>query len=237
MDLFPKGDPPGFVTVLDKKTLAIPDRPGTIASICFRACLRIRKSELFFPVPRNGDTLRVGGRGKIVRDRSLQAQLMVNGKGPHLVLVATVEEAFMHCSKCILGSRSWSPEHWPDCSNALSGRGHCGARQTIRDGLGSVGVHHAVPGICTEHKTSIVGQDSSSAPAHADAGTTPESCKLRNVSNASAYRPAISVRSSVHVGQRGARSRHGLPVDAKKRLPSIEPRATSAWPRAPAWWQ
>ena len=55
-----------------------------------------------------------------MRDVSLQAQLAVNGKAPHLVLVVTVEEVFMHCSKCIVRSRFWSPEHWPDRSSVPS---------------------------------------------------------------------------------------------------------------------
>ena len=72
---------------------------------------------LFFLIPGNGDTLRVSGRGQIVRDRTLQARLAVNGKDPNLVLVVTVEEAFMHCPKCIVRSRLWKPELWPDRTN------------------------------------------------------------------------------------------------------------------------
>ena len=120
MDVSPKGDPPGFVAVLDEKTLAIPDRPGNHRLDTFDNLLSYPGVALFFLIPGNGDTLRVSGTGRIVHDSSLQARLAVNGKNPHLVLIVTVEEAFMHCPKCIFRSRLWSPEHWPDRSNVPS---------------------------------------------------------------------------------------------------------------------
>ena len=75
---------------------------------------------LIFVIPGNGDTLRVSGNARIVLDRSLQERLAINGKAPNLVLVVTVEEAFMHCPKCIVRSRLWMPEHWPDRSSVPS---------------------------------------------------------------------------------------------------------------------
>ncbi len=68
-------------------------------------------------IPGNGDTLRVSGKGQIVRDAALQKLLAVNGKAPDLVLVVSVEEAFMHCLKCMLRSKLWKPEEWPDRKN------------------------------------------------------------------------------------------------------------------------
>src|SRR5262245_51334095 len=98
MDLSPKGDPPGFVAILDDKTLAIPDRPGNHRLDTFENLLANPEMGLFFLIPGKGDTLRVSGKGNIVRDGSLQDHLAINGKVPHLVLVVSVEEAFMHCS-------------------------------------------------------------------------------------------------------------------------------------------
>ena len=113
-------DPPSFVAVLDEKTLAIPDRPGNHRLDTFENLLTHSEVGLFFMIPGSGDTLRVSGKGRIVRDGSLQAWLAVNGKDPNLVLIVTVEEAFMHCPKCIVRSRLWSPEHWPNRSNVPS---------------------------------------------------------------------------------------------------------------------
>jgi len=71
-------------------------------------------------IPGNGDTLRVSGNGRIVRDGALQARFAVNGRAPNLVLLVSVEEAFMHCPKCIARSKLWSPAHWPDRTNVPS---------------------------------------------------------------------------------------------------------------------
>jgi uncharacterized protein len=115
LDLSPKGDPPGFVAVLDEKTIAIPDRLGRLDT--FENLLIHPEVGLFFIIPGNGDTLRVSGKGQIVRDSALQARLAVNGKPPNLALIVAVEEAFMHCPKCMVRSRLWKPELWPDRGN------------------------------------------------------------------------------------------------------------------------
>jgi uncharacterized protein len=117
IDVSPKGDPAGFVAVLDDRTLAVPDRPGNHRLDTFENVLTHPEIGLIFLVPGGGDTLRVSGTGKIVRDRGLQTRLAVNGKAPNLVLVVTVEEAFMHCPKCVARSGLWIPERWPDRSN------------------------------------------------------------------------------------------------------------------------
>ena len=123
LDVSPKGDPGGFVRVLDKNTLAIPDRPGNHRLDTFENVLADPEIGLMFLIPGNGDTLRVSGRAKIVRDRELQERLAVNGKEPGLILIVTVEQAFMHCPKCMVRSRLWSPDYWPDRATLpISGR-------------------------------------------------------------------------------------------------------------------
>jgi PPOX class probable FMN-dependent enzyme len=117
LDVSPKGDPAGFVKVLDDKTLAIPDRLGNNRLDTFENLLSCPDVGLIFIIPGNGDTLRVSGKGQIVRDSALQDRLAVNGKPPNLVLVITVEEAFLHCPKCIIRSRLWKPDQWPHLSD------------------------------------------------------------------------------------------------------------------------
>ena len=72
---------------------------------------------LIFMIPGHGDTLRVSGKGQIVRDGALQNRLAVNGKLPNFVLVIAVEEVFLHCPKCVIRSGLWKPDQWPDRSN------------------------------------------------------------------------------------------------------------------------
>jgi hypothetical protein len=120
LDLSPKGDPAGFVAVLDQHTLAIPDRLGNNRLDTFENVLVNPGVGLCFLIPGHGDTLRVSGRGRIVRDSSLQERLAVNGKAPHLCLVVDVDEAFLHCPKCVIRSGLWKPDRWPDISEVPS---------------------------------------------------------------------------------------------------------------------
>lgn len=116
MDVSPKGDPPGFVQVLDEKTLAIPDRPGNKRADGFLNIIENPRIGLFFMVPGYRETLRVAGSARIVRDSGLRESMAIKGKAPDLVLIVDVEEAFFHCAKCVIRSGIWQPEIWPDIS-------------------------------------------------------------------------------------------------------------------------
>ena len=113
VDVSPKGDPPGFVKVLDDETLAIPDRPGNRRADTFTNVLQNPGVGLIFLIPGKLETLRVNGRARIVRDPVLRARMAVRGKVPELALVVTVEEAFIHCGKCMLRSQLWEKDAWP----------------------------------------------------------------------------------------------------------------------------
>jgi PPOX class probable FMN-dependent enzyme len=117
LDLSPKGDPTGFVAVLDAHTLAIPDRLGNNRVDSFENLLVHPEVGLIFLIPGIGDTLRVSGTGRIVRDGALAARLAIGDRAPNLVLVVDVAEAFLHCPKCIVRSHLWQPDHWPDTSD------------------------------------------------------------------------------------------------------------------------
>jgi PPOX class probable FMN-dependent enzyme len=120
LDISPKGDPAGFVAILDEKTLAIPDRVGNHRFDTFLNVIECPNVALIFLIPGHGDTLRVAGKARIVRDAALQARLAVAGKSPNFVQVVTVEEVFIHCPKCMTRSKLWKPEAWPDRSTLPS---------------------------------------------------------------------------------------------------------------------
>ena len=113
MDISPKGDAPGFVRVLDGNTLAIPDRPGNQRFDSFRNLFENPAVGLIFLIPGKRETLRVSGTGQVVRDAALLESLEAQGKIPALALVVDVQEAFMHCAKCMVRSKLWQPDHWP----------------------------------------------------------------------------------------------------------------------------
>lgn len=114
-DVSPKGDPPGFVKVLDEHTVAIPDRPGNRRIDGFRNVLANPHVGLIHLVPGRGDTLRINGRARIVREAPFFDSMTVKRNRPVLALVVEVEEVFFHCSKAFLRSGTWSPGSWrPD---------------------------------------------------------------------------------------------------------------------------
>jgi PPOX class probable FMN-dependent enzyme len=120
MDVSPKGDAPGFVRVLDDSMLAIPDRPGNRKADTFCNLLQNPRVGMFFLIPGRQETLRVSGTAAIVRDRWLRDELMASGKGPDFAIVVRIEEVFFHCPKCVIRSRLWNPEHWPETGGLSS---------------------------------------------------------------------------------------------------------------------
>jgi PPOX class probable FMN-dependent enzyme len=107
LDCSPKGDPAGFVRILDDKTLAIPDRPGNNRIDGFRNIVRDPRIALLFLIPGVGETLRVNGRASISVEPALMQSFAVNGKLPRCVLIVHIESIFFHCAKAIMRSKLW----------------------------------------------------------------------------------------------------------------------------------
>lgn len=113
-DVSPRGDPPGFVRVLDERTLLLPERPGNRLADSLRNVLANPRVGLLFVIPGIGDTLRVNGRARIVTDSELLEPSAVEGKAPKLGLLIEVEQVFTHCSKAFLRAQLWDPERHVD---------------------------------------------------------------------------------------------------------------------------
>jgi PPOX class probable FMN-dependent enzyme len=113
-DVSPKGDAPGFVLVVDDHHLLIPDRPGNKRFDGIKNLLDNPGIGLLFLVPGSEETLRVNGRARIVRDPEWLGRLAAQGKVPQLAIAVEVDEAFLHCAKCVKRSGLWEPERWPD---------------------------------------------------------------------------------------------------------------------------
>ena len=113
LDVSPRGDPPGFVLVLNDQTLAIPERPGNRRADTCRNVLQSAHVALLFVIPGKSETLRVRGSACIARDAALRERMAVQGKVPDLALVVSVQALFFHCARCALRSHVWQPEGWP----------------------------------------------------------------------------------------------------------------------------
>ncbi len=120
LDLSPKGDPAGFVAVLDRQTLAIPDRLGNNRFDSYENLLVHPEAALIFLIPGHNDTLRVAGEATISADPALLERFAIKGRAPRFVLRLRVREAFLHCAKSMLRSRLWQPDHWPDTADVPS---------------------------------------------------------------------------------------------------------------------
>lgn len=110
VDVSPKGDPAGFVKVLDDKTLAIPDRPGNHRFDGFRNILETGRIGLVFLVPNRNEVVRVNGSARIVRDKAIRELLAIKGRVPDFAVLVDVEEAFYHCGKAVIRSQLWAPD-------------------------------------------------------------------------------------------------------------------------------
>ena len=110
VDISPKGDPAGFVKVLDAKTLAIPDRPGNHRFDSFLNILETGRIAVMFMVPNRREVVRVNGVAQVVRDLPLRESMSIKGRVPDFAIVLRVEEAFYHCGKAVLRSGLWEPD-------------------------------------------------------------------------------------------------------------------------------
>jgi PPOX class probable FMN-dependent enzyme len=109
LDCSPRGDPKGFVRVLDDKTVVVPDRRGNNRIDSLRNLIHDPRVALLFLIPGVSETLRIMGRATICTDPELCASFTMQGKAPRSVLVIAVEKVFFQCAKAIVRSKLWDP--------------------------------------------------------------------------------------------------------------------------------
>ena len=120
LDVSPRGDPPGFVRVIDERTLLVPDRPGNRIADTLRNLLADPRIGLLFLIPGVGDTFRVNGTAVITDERELLEPSAIDGRVPKLGLLVTVLEAYTQCPKALIRSELWNPERHIDRSELPS---------------------------------------------------------------------------------------------------------------------
>lgn len=110
LDSSPRGDPAGFVTVEDEKTVLLPDRRGNNRIDSLRNIVRDPRVSLIFLVPGVGETLRINGQAEISVDPNLLSRFEMQGKPPRSVLRITVERVYFQCQKALARSKLWDPD-------------------------------------------------------------------------------------------------------------------------------
>jgi len=132
MDLSPKGDPAGFVRILDDTSIAIPDRRGNKRFDTLTNILENPRVAVMFLVPGRDEVVRVGGRARITTEPDLLATLAVRDREPALAIVVEIDEAMFHCGKSMIRSGLWEPDRWPGI-DGLASYAQCLADQTPAD--------------------------------------------------------------------------------------------------------
>jgi len=113
-DVSPRGDPVGFVEILDQHTLAIPDRPGNNRLDTLTNILANPSVGVLFIVPGFDDTLRVNGQASLVTDPGILERMSVDNRVPKIAILIKVSEVFLHCAKAFRRSQLWNPDHFQD---------------------------------------------------------------------------------------------------------------------------
>lgn len=114
IDVTPRGDPAGFVRVVDEKTLLLPDRRGNNRLDNLHNIIENPQVGLIFLIPNVGETIRVAGRAEIIVDEALNDSFAIKGKAASSVLSITVDKIYFHCAKAIMRSGLWKAESHVD---------------------------------------------------------------------------------------------------------------------------
>ncbi len=114
LDCSPRGDQPGFIRIVDERTLMMPDRRGNNRTNSLKNIIRDPRVGLLFLVPGSGTTLRVNGRAKISADAGLCASFAVDGQPPRSVTVIAVDTVYFQCARAIHRSDLWNPARHVD---------------------------------------------------------------------------------------------------------------------------
>lgn len=148
-DCSPRGDAPGFVRILDDRTLVIPDRIGNNRVDSLRNIVENPNVGLIFFVPGVNETLRVNGHARIVREPALLESLAVASRAPKTAILVVVKEAFLHCAKALMRSRLWDPETQVERSSFPS------LGRMLADQIGGMDVAEAEAGIAESYRNRL----------------------------------------------------------------------------------
>ena len=119
VDCSPRGDPAGFVAILDDRTILLPDRRGNNRADSLTNVLENPNVGMLFLIPGVNETLRLNGRSTLTTDPALLEPLAVKGRVPRSGLLVEVEEVFLQCTKALVRSRLWAEESRVDRKTAL----------------------------------------------------------------------------------------------------------------------
>ncbi|MFC1665471.1 pyridoxamine 5'-phosphate oxidase family protein [Pseudomonadota bacterium] len=110
VDTSPRGGQPGFVKVLDKHRLAIPDSKGNNRTDSMNNILESGRIGTLFLMPGIDETLRINGSASVSAEGQLLSIFAEERNPPKTCILIEVEEVFLHCAKALMRSKLWSVE-------------------------------------------------------------------------------------------------------------------------------
>ena len=120
IDCSPRGDPAGFVRVVDERTLLIPDRRGNNRTDTLHNLVVDPRIALLFFVPGVDVTLRVMGTAEISTDIELRESFAIGDKLPTTVIIVTTSAVYTQCPKALIRSHLWDASLHRDASELPS---------------------------------------------------------------------------------------------------------------------
>ncbi|MFT5757264.1 MAG: PPOX class probable FMN-dependent enzyme [Alteromonadaceae bacterium] len=110
----PKGDEAGFVQVVDQNTLLIPESRGNKLAFSLANIIEQNKVALIFLVPGTVESLRIHGTCRLLKGEQICRSLASKSHNALLVMEVKVSNAYFHCGKAFLRSKTWQPESWSE---------------------------------------------------------------------------------------------------------------------------
>lgn len=117
LDCSPRGDPGAVITIVDDRTLVLPDRRGNNRIDSLRNIVRDGRIALLFLIPGSNTTLRINGTAEISVDPELLENLAMEGKLPRSAIVIHIGEIYFQCARALMRARIWDQDTWPDVSD------------------------------------------------------------------------------------------------------------------------
>lgn len=107
MDISPRGDPAGFVKILDDRTIAIADRRGNNRLDTLRNIILQPSVALLFLLPGLELTVRYNGRAHLSTEAALLESLSMGGKLPVCAIVVELDSLFFQCARALKRAKLW----------------------------------------------------------------------------------------------------------------------------------
>lgn len=112
LDCSPRGDPAGFMRVIDDATIAFADRRGNNRLDTLRNLVVDPRIAFLFLIPGINETLRINGRAELSTDPALLQAFAMDEKPPKTVVVVSISAVYFQCARALARSHLWDPARY-----------------------------------------------------------------------------------------------------------------------------